>query len=109
MKSKTIKIIFLQLLIVFFTDFLFCDEIIQEKFSRTQMIDALNLNNNELNTLHQEYTQSLLDVKNAKAGCGPSIDLTVSGTYMLNPPIDSIVLNVDDVLSSIEWPSGIQP
>ena len=110
MQRKTIRIIFLQLFIFcVFSNLIFSNEIEQEKFSRLQMIDALNLNNNELNTLHEEYAQSLLDVKNAKAGCGPSIDLTVSGTYMLNPPIDSIVLNVDDVLNSIQWPSGIQP
>ena len=33
--------------------------------------------------------------------------MTVSGTYFLNPPIDSIVLNVDNILNSIDWPDGI--
>ncbi len=46
-------------------------------------------------------------VKNAKEGLGPTIDLTVSGTYFLNPPIDSIVLNVDDILNSITWPDSM--
>mgnify|MGYP003456500530 CR=1 FL=1 len=69
----------------------------------------ISLINSELKILNQEYQQSLIDVKNAKAGLGPTVDLTVSGTYFLNPPIDSIVLNVDDILNAISWPESYSP
>ncbi|MCR5766108.1 MAG: TolC family protein [Treponema sp.] len=78
-------------------------------------LKALLLQNNpELLKLNQEYEQAKLDLKDAKAGLGPSIDLQVSGTYMLNPPVDAIYLNVDDVLNSIQWgevlgTSGVRP
>lgn len=72
-----------------------------------ELSNQLKINNSELKILNQEYQQSLIDVKNAKAGLGPTIDLTVSGTYFLNPPIDSIVLNVDDILNSITWPDSM--
>lgn len=67
------------------------------------------INNAELNTLQEEYNRSILDVKDAKAGLGPTVDMQVSGTYMLNPPIDAIYLNVDDLINSIKWPAGMRP
>lgn len=66
-------------------------------------------NNPELLTLQEEYRRSELDVKDARAGLGPTIDMQVSGTYMLNPPVDAIYLNVDDILNSVQWPSGGKP
>lgn len=78
-------------------------------FSLDDLSNQLKNNNSELKILNQEYQQSLIDVKNAKAGLGPTIDLTVSGTYFFNPPIDSIVLNVDDILNAISWPDSYSP
>ena len=66
-------------------------------------------NNPELLKLNQEYEQAKLDLKDAKAGLGPSIDLQISGTYMVNPPVDPIYLNVDDILNSIQWAGGTSP
>ncbi len=63
-------------------------------------------NNPELLQLQEEYRRSELDVKDAWAGLGPTVDLQVSGTYMLNPPVDAIYLNVDDVVNSIQWPAS---
>ena len=115
-----IKKLFCIFLIINFYSILFCQENINtEKISDNQKIEKifsledlsnqLNNNNSELKILNQEYQQSLIDVKNAKAGLGPTIDLTVSGTYFLNPPIDSIVLNVDDILNAISWPDSYSP
>ena len=71
--------------------------------------EAAALNNPDLLKLQQEYERSLLDVKDAWAGLGPTVDLQLSGTYMLNPLVDSIYLNVDDIINSINWPAGIAP
>ncbi|MEE0879668.1 MAG: TolC family protein [Treponemataceae bacterium] len=112
-----IKKLFCIILIINFFSFIFCQENIlqtndtnnKKEFSLEDLLKQLKINNSELKILNQEYQQSLIDVKNAKAGLGPTIDLTVSGTYFLNPPIDSIVLNVDDILNSISWPESYSP
>ena len=112
-----IKKLFCIILIINFFSFIFCQENIlqsndtnnKKEFSLEDLSNQLKTNNSELKILNQEYQQSLIDIKNAKAGLGPTIDLTVSGTYFLNPPIDSIVLNVDDILNSISWPESYSP
>ena len=78
-------------------------------YSLSDLNEAAGLNNPDLQKLQQEYERSLLDVKDAKAGLGPTVDLQLAGTYMLNPPVDAIYLNVDDLLNSINWPSGMTP
>lgn len=70
-----------------------------------QLINAMYTNNPEILKLEQEYFQSELDRKDAQAGFFPTIDLQISGTYMLNPPIDAIYLNVDQIFDSV----GIKP
>jgi outer membrane protein TolC len=112
-----IKKLFCIILIIKFFSFIFCQENIlqsndtnnKKEFSLEDLSSQLKINNSELKILNQEYQQSLIDVKNAKAGLGPNVDLTVSGTYFLNPPIDSIVLNVDDILNAISWPESYSP
>ena len=107
MKTFIKYFLFLILLNNFFS-FIFCQtENENLKYTKEELISELKNKNNELQILNQEYQQSLIDVKNAKAGLGPTVDMTVSGTYFLNPPIDSIVLNVDDILNSIDWPDGM--
>lgn len=107
MKTFIKYFLFLILLNNFFS-FIFCQtENENFKFTKDELVTEIKNKNNELQILNQEYQQSLIDVKNAKAGLGPTVDMTVSGTYFLNPPIDSIVLNVDEILNSINWPDGI--
>ena len=107
MKTFIKYFLFLILLNNFFS-FIFCQtENENFKLTKEELISEIKNKNNELQILNQEYQQSLIDVKNAKAGLGPTVDMTVSGTYFLNPPIDSIVLNVDDILNLIDWPDGI--
>jgi len=100
------KKLFCILILINFSIILFSQETINS-YTIDELSNQLKINNSELKILNQEYQQSLIDVKNAKAGLGPTIDLTVSGTYFLNPPIDSIVLNVDDILNSITWPDSM--
>ena len=78
-------------------------------YTLSDLKEAAGLNNPELLKLQQEYERSLLDVKDAKAGLGPTVDLQLAGTYLLNPPVDAIYLNVDDLINSINWPSGTSP
>lgn len=100
------KKLFCILILINFSIILFSHETVNS-YTIDKLSNQLKINNSELKILNQEYQQSLIDVKNAKAGLGPTIDLTVSGTYFLNPPIDSIVLNVDDILNSITWPDSM--
>ena len=66
-------------------------------------------NNPDLLSLQEEYRRSRLDVQDAWAGLGPTVDLQVSGTYMFNPPVGAMYINVDELLDSITWPSGVKP
>lgn len=100
------KKLFCILILINFSIILSSQETVNS-YTIDELSNQLKINNSELKILNQEYQQSLIDVKNAKAGLGPTIDLTVSGTYFLNPPIDSIVLNVDDILNSITWPDSM--
>lgn len=65
------------------------------------VLSQLDLNNTELKRLREEYAQSLLDVKDAMAGYGPTIDLLVTGTYMPDPMVGKITVDVEDILSSL--------
>lgn len=78
-------------------------------FSLEELNQSVSLNNPDLQKLQEEYNRSLLDVKDAKAGMGPVVDLQLTGTYMTKPPVDAIYLNVDDLLNSISWPGGTKP
>ena len=69
------------------------------------LLDATKQNHPELLKLQEEYKRSLLDVKDAWAGLGPTVELQASGTYILKPPVDAIYLNVDDIINSIQWGS----
>ena len=91
--------------ILFFSSF----SLFAQTYSYDDLRNSVFQNHPELLKLQEEYERSLLDVKDAKAGLGPSIDLEVSGTYLLNPPVDAIYLNVDDVLNSIQWPGESKP
>lgn len=87
------------------------EENLQEEnfYTIENLIFSMQHNNPDLLKIQEEYARSLLDVKDAIAGLGPSIDLEVYGIYMANPPLDSVYLNLDDVINSIQWPSGIAP
>ena len=71
------------------------------------LLSATNQNHPELLKLREEYKRSLLDVKDAWASLGPTVDLQASGTYMLNPPVGPIYINMDEVLNSIQWNGSI--
>ena len=77
-------------------------------YSLQTLLSATELNHPDLLKLQEEYRRSLLDYKDAKAGLGPTIDLQISGTYMMNPPVDDITINVDNIIDAIQW-NGLKP
>lgn len=74
-----------------------------------ELLNAAFANNPEILKCEQEYLQSKLDQKDAQAGFFPTINLQMSGTYMLNPPLDAIYLNVDQIIDSVNWQNGVKP
>lgn len=81
----------------------------QSVYSFYELERLMEDNNAELLKAKQEFAQSALDVKDARAGFFPQAVLTASGTYMFNPMMDDITINVDELLSGISWPGGIKP
>ena len=70
---------------------------------------ALLSNNPELLKLNEELIRAKLDLKDARANFGPTVDLQLTGTYLANPPIDAVTLNAEDFLSLLSFPQGISP
>ena len=79
----------------------------QEEYSLDTLLIATQQNHPELLKLQEEYKRSLLDVKDAQASLGPTVDLQASGTYMLNPPVGAIYVNTDDIINSINWNGAV--
>ena len=77
-------------------------------YSMEMLLYATRQNHPELLKLQEEYKRSLLDVKDAWASLGPTLDLQASGTYMLNPPVGPMYINTDDIINSIQW-NGVAP
>ncbi len=73
------------------------------------LLAAALQNNTTIQKAKQELQRSLLDVKDAKGKRGPSVDFSLSGTFMANPPVGPIVLSSDEILGAIEWPAGFSP
>lgn len=61
--------------------------------------EALLSNNPDIKKARAEVSKALLDVKDAKAGYTPTIDFTVTGSYIANP-IDPIRINLSDYVNS---------
>ena len=80
----------------------------QSEYTLQTLLSATEQNHPELMKLKEEYRRSLLDVKDAWAGLGPTVDLQASGTYMLNPPLGAVYINTDDIINSIQI-NGVRP
>lgn len=50
----------------------------------------------------EDASQALLDLKDAKTGRGPKLDLTISGSYIANP-IDPIRVNLNDYVDGATY------
>ena len=63
-----------------------------ETYNYDSLASSLRLNNTKLQAAYQDVVQAKLDTKDAKANYHPTIDLTVSGSYIINP-IGPITVN----------------
>ncbi len=64
--------------------------------------EAMLQSNPDIRKAHEEVSQAMLDVKDAKAGYAPTIDLTVTGSYIANP-IDPIYVNLGDYVNTTAY------
>lgn len=67
-----------------------------ETYNYDSLASSLRLNNTKLQAAYQNVVQAKLDTKDAKANYHPTIDLTVSGSYIINP-IGPITVNASEL------------
>lgn len=103
------KIFLIPMAFLFFSNFIFAQEAEKTKYTLEELENLMKEKNTDLRSAREEYSKSILDYKDAKAGLFPKVEFQASGTYMTNPPIDAIVLNVDDIVNSMQWTSGYSP
>lgn len=68
-------------------------------FTASELQSSMLANNPEIRKAREAVSQASLDVKDAKAGYTPTIDLTVTGSYIANP-IDPIRINLGDYINT---------
>lgn len=76
-------------------------EPITQQYDISELISNMLSNNADIRNADQDIYDSALDVKDAKAKLYPTIDLTLSGTYMVEPPIKRITVSSDELFSSL--------
>lgn len=69
-------------------------------YTLEELNQALCNNNPELLKLSEEYKRSQLDVKDSYGSLEPSIDMQLSGTYMNEPMIGPITVDMKDLMGS---------
>lgn len=69
-------------------------------YSLEELYELCQKRDPEIAQARSAFQQSLLDLKDAKAGYGPKVDLTISASLIANP-IDPIVVSTDTLLSSM--------
>ncbi len=79
------------------------------RYGYAEIRQAVVQNNPDILKLQEEYNRSLIDVRDAWGELGPTVDMQISGTYMMNPPVGPLSFNVDDIINSVQWPAGIKP
>ena len=79
------------------------------RYGYAEIRQAVVMNNPDILKLQEEYNRSLIDVRDAWGGLGPTVDMQISGTYMMNPPGGPLSFNVDDIINSVQWPAGVRP
>ena len=78
-----------------------------EPYTYEDLLSIMNVSNLELLTQNEVIKTASIDVKDAKGNYSPSIDLTLSGTYMVNPLIDRITVSTDDILGPLAQQMGV--
>ena len=67
--------------------------------STKDLSSSMLASNPEIRKAREEVAKAQLDVKDAKGGYSPTIDLTVTGSYIANP-IDPIRINLGDYIDT---------
>lgn len=80
------------IIVLLFASYLFATE----TYNYDSLASSLRLNNTKLQAAYQDVVQAKLDTKDAKANYHPTIDLTVSGSYIINP-IGPITVNASEL------------
>ena len=73
-----------------------------QEYTLDTLLAATEMNHPELLKLQEEYKRSTLDVKDAIAGLGPTLDFQASGTYMDKPPVEAIYVDTDDIYGAMQ-------
>ena len=68
-------------------------------YTAAELQSAMLANNPDIRKAREAVNQAALDVKDAKAGYTPTIDLTITGSYIANP-IDPIRVNLGDYINT---------
>lgn len=89
MMKKVIS--FIAILLTVFT--LFASD---KVYDYNTLTSSLKANNTKLQASYEDLKQAKLDTKDAKANYHPNIDLTVSGSYLINP-IGPITVNASEL------------
>lgn len=71
-----------------------------------ELLQRVALNNPSLQNSRKDIDLAVLDLKDAQASYHPTVELTASGTYMVNPLLGKIVVNPEDYLSGQTGTSG---
>ena len=81
--------------------------ILSPVFSYTagELQSAMLANNPDVRKAREAVSQADLDVRDAKAGYSPTVDLTVTGSYIANP-IDPIRINLGDYIDTSAYGIG---
>lgn len=73
----------------------------EAKYDYASLYSSMLSNNTKLKSAQQDIYNAKLDVKDAEAAYYPSIDLTLMGVYMANPPIGPLTISTDELVSSL--------
>ncbi len=68
----------------------------------TKLESSMLANNSDIMKAREEVSKASLDVKDAKSGYSPTIDLTITGSYIANP-IDPIRVNLGDYINTTAY------
>ena len=68
-------------------------------YTAAELQTAMLANNPEIRKAREAVNQASLDVRDAKAGYTPTVDLTITGSYIANP-IDPIRINLGDYINT---------
>ncbi len=79
--------------------FLFCIPLFVFSVTADELYSSMLENNPNVKKAGKEVSRALLDVKDAKAGRSPTIDLTVTGSYIANP-MKPISINIGDYIDT---------